>query len=673
MPGTNLKQVATCMAQAHRSPGSRSHHLPGRYRDEQGSSTLQILKFIMQEATMSFYAALKRRNVFKVALAYGVTSWVIAQMAGLAADSFLAPDWVMKMIITILTLGFPVALVMAWAYEMTPQGLRRETGADTGQSTSQNTSKLDRTITIALVAALAYIAYDKLVIDPNRDAVLLESAKQQAVEAIAEPVSTESRPEANKLFIAVLPFINMSSDPEQEYFSDGITEEILNHLAKNRELKVVARTSVFSFKGHDQDIRQIGELLDVGTILEGSVRKDGEYIRITAQLIRASDGFHLWSESYDRKLENIFAIQDDIASQIAAALQISLGITTEQPGHPEKLVNPESYDLYLQARTLHRKRGRGLLEAIELFQKALDIDPQFAPAWAGLAHAYNDIKSHVSREELERFGDLNAKSMVAAKKALELDSSLATALHAMANSQRYRLEWASAQAYYERALERDPDSAAVMEDYAYLLLNSIQLKASKRVIERMLALDPYLAILYGVTIDFYNTLGEFDRRDKYIQTALDLNPESPFFQNWNYIRLLQYREFQKAHNYVDQVNQPGSARAESYHKMIDWMAAPERPLDEAMQDARFSSNLFAFVSGNYELWLTMRWHKPDPPSFTTFSRLLAPLVTPEQVKQNLAKPLTHELVQALRLPEYWREVGWPQMCRPIGEHDFECE
>jgi len=610
---------------------------------------------------LSLLNELKRRNVFRVGIAYVITAWLIAQIAGLAADSFGAPAWVMKMIITMLMLGAPIALVMAWAYELTPGGLRRESDIAPDQSSAQvNASKLDRTITIALILAVAYFSYDKFVIDPSRDAVLLP------------PLSAESPLEANKQSIAVLPFVNTSSDPEQEYFSDGITEEILNHLAKNLELQVAARTSVFSFKGHDQDIRQIGEMLSVGTILEGSVRKDGEYIRITAQLIRVNDGFNLWSESYDRKLENIFAIQDDIASQIAAALQMPLGITTKQPGNSEKLVSPEGYDLYLQARALHRQRGRGLLEALELFQKALDIDAQFAPAWAGLAHTYNDIQSHVSKEELERFGDLNAKSMVAAKKALELNPTLATALHAMANSQRRRLEWASAQEYYERALKYDPESADVMEDYAYLLLNSIQFKASKRVIEHMLALDPYVAAFYGVVIDFYNTLGEFDKRDNYIQIALDLNPEIIFHQWWNYVRLLQYGELQKAHNYVDQVNQPGSARAESYHEMIDWMAVQEQPLEKAMQDAGVTSNLFAYVSGKYELYLAMKWRQPELPSFTTFSRILAPIVTPEQLKQHLASPQTHEFVQALRLPEYWRKVGWPDMCRPIGEHDFEC-
>jgi TolB-like protein len=187
----------------------------------------------------------------------------------------------------------------------------------------------------------------------------------------------------------------MSSDPEQEYFSDGITEEILNRLASVSGLQVAARTSAFSFKGQNQDVREIAQLLGVSNILEGSVRKADAQVRVTAQLIRASDGFHLWSESYDRKLENIFAIQDDIASQIAAALEISLRISGQPPGQPAKLVNPEVYDLYLRARALHRQRGEGVLQAIELFQQALAIDPEFAPAWAGLSHSYIVVPNYV--------------------------------------------------------------------------------------------------------------------------------------------------------------------------------------------------------------------------------------------------------------------------------------
>ena len=620
---------------------------------------------------MSFFKELKRRQVFKVAAAYIIIGWLIMQAGEVMRPALHLPEWVNSLLAFFLILGFPLALFFAWAFELTPDGLKKEKDVDRSKSIIANTGrKLDFTIIGLLVLALGYFGYDKLVLSPARELALIAATTKAAT----EQVSAESKALTDiDKSIAVLPFINMSSDPEQEYFSDGITEEILNHLAKNRELQVVARTSVFSFKGREQDIRQIGEMLSVGTILEGSVRKDGDYIRITAQLIRASDGFHLWSESYDRKLENIFAIQDDIASQIAVALQASLGINTTQSGQSERLVNLEAYDLYLKARTLHRQRGRGLLEALELFQKALDIDPQFARAWAGLAHSYNDIRSHVPMVELERFGDLHAKSMVAAKKALELDPDLPTALHAMANSQRRRLEWASAQANYERALKHDPDATDVMEDYAYLLLNSIQLKASKKVIDHMLALDSYVAAFYGVVIEYYNTLGDFDKRDNYIRIALGLSPEMLTLQNWNYIRLLQYGELQNAHNYVDQVNQPGSARAESYHKMIDWIAAPEQLLDKAMKNAGFPSSLFAYVSGNYEIWMKIMWPQPDPPNFISFSRMLAPIVTHEQVKLYLAKPQTHEFVQALLLPEYWREVGWPDMCRPVGEHDFVCE
>jgi hypothetical protein len=202
---------------------------------------------------------------------------------------------------------------------------------------------------------------------------------------------------------------------------------------------------------------------------------------------------------------------------------------------------------------------------------------------------------------------------------------------------------------------------------------TMQLEASKRVIEHMLALDPFVAAYYGVVVDLYNTLGEFDKRDHYIQIALDIDPEQWVFHRWNYIRLLQYGELQKAHNFVDEVNQPGSASTARYHKMIDWMAVQDQPLDKAMQDAEISTSLFAYVSGNYELWLEMIWRQPEPPFFLSFSQLVAPIVTLEESKQRLANPKTHELVKALRLPEYWREVGWPDMCRPIGEHDFECE
>jgi TolB-like protein len=242
---------------------------------------------------LSFFNELKRRNVFRIGIAYSIVSWLIAQIADLAADAFFAPDWVMKMIITVLFLGFPVALVMAWAYELTSEGLRRESDVGHGQSSVQaNASKLDRTITIALILAVVYFSFDKFVLDPRRDAVMLESVTQQAPEA-SEPTS-EPVPLDQSSSIAVLPFVNMSDDAGNEYFSEGLSEELLNLLVRIPELRVAARTSSFSYKGKDTKIAQIGEELGVTHVLEGSVRKSGSQIRITAQLIKADVCFNLW-------------------------------------------------------------------------------------------------------------------------------------------------------------------------------------------------------------------------------------------------------------------------------------------------------------------------------------------------------------------------------------------
>ncbi|MGH8035926.1 MAG: hypothetical protein ACREO9_11915, partial [Lysobacterales bacterium] len=347
----------------------------------------------------------------------------------------------------ILLIGFPLVLTFAWAFELTPEGIKREGEVDRNQSiTGQTGRKLDRIIIAFLVIALGYFAWDKFGAS-HRGAESAPTAESVAGRSAAEAPATGTAAQTtiHEKSIAVLPFVNMSSDPEQEYFSDGITEEILNRLASVSGLQVAARTSAFSFKGHNRDVREIAQLLGVSNILEGSVRKADDQVRITAQLIRASDGFHLWSESYDRKLENIFAIQDDIASQIAAALEISLGISDQTPGQPAKLVNPEVYDLYLRARALHRQRGVGELQAIELFHQALAIDPEFAPAWAGLSHSYQVVPNYVSDQDWHRLGDVLELSMAAAEKALELDPNLPTALHAMGNNLHFRYEWAKAE------------------------------------------------------------------------------------------------------------------------------------------------------------------------------------------------------------------------------------
>jgi TolB-like protein/Flp pilus assembly protein TadD len=320
---------------------------------------------------MSFFQELKRRNVVRVAIAYLITAWLLLQLVDLVLEHVVAPDWVMHVFMLLLGVGFPVALIFAWAFEMTPEGIKKEKDVDRAQSiTSQTGRKLDFAIIGVLVVAVGFLLFDRIVSQPSEPAVATDVAVEQ-----------ETAGDAAKS-IAVLPFINMSSDPEQEYFSDGISEEILNALARIKELKVAGRTSSFAFKGEQQDLRQIGDTLGVEHILEGSVRKFGNTVRITAQLIQVDDGFHLWSDTYDRELDNVFEIQDEIATAILLQLKATL-LDGEVPVVATPRANSQAYDLYLLAKQRMYERSRPTLEdAAAKLDQAIAIDSGYAPAYA---------------------------------------------------------------------------------------------------------------------------------------------------------------------------------------------------------------------------------------------------------------------------------------------------
>ncbi|NNE05356.1 MAG: hypothetical protein HKN15_06500 [Xanthomonadales bacterium] len=327
---------------------------------------------------MSFFNELKRRNVFKVAAAYIIVGWLIMQVGDTLAPALHLPDWINSALAFFLILGFPLALFFAWAFEMTPEGIKKEKDVDRGESITHITSeKLNHVIIGLLVVAVGYFAFDKFVLDPGRDAAKIEAAVQTAQETAAEADTSDNS-------IAVLPFVNMSEDAANEYFSDGISEEILNALAQVGELKVAGRTSSFAFKGKGEDLRTIGETLGVANILEGSVRKSGNKVRITAQLIQASDGFHLWSETYDRELTDIFAIQDEIAETILEQLKLTL--MGEQPDLiASATTDVQTYELYLRARQLVHKRDLDSIQlAVQLLRQAINTDPGYAPAHAQL-------------------------------------------------------------------------------------------------------------------------------------------------------------------------------------------------------------------------------------------------------------------------------------------------
>ncbi len=322
---------------------------------------------------MALFNELKRRNVFRIGAAYLVASWLLIEVSSLIFDIYGAPGWVSQVIVALLAIGLPIALFFAWAFEITPEGIKREAQVDRSQSITPVTAKrLDVITIVLLVAAVGVLAMDRFV---------LEAPAPRVTAGVGGD---------GRASIAVLPFVNMSGNAENEYFSDGLTETLLHMLAQVSELRVAARTSAFAFKGTNMDVREIATQLGVATVLEGSVQRAGERVRVTAQLIDARDGSHLWSGSYDRTLEDIFAIQDEIADEVADALtQSLLGTSEHQRVAAVGTRNTAAYDLYLRGLDrMYTASYTSLPEAVRYFQDALDEDGSYDDARVALAATY---------------------------------------------------------------------------------------------------------------------------------------------------------------------------------------------------------------------------------------------------------------------------------------------
>ena len=352
-----------------------------------------------QKATLiktNFWQELRRRNVFKAGVTYAIVAWLLMQLTDIAAPAMQLPGWTISFITYLLIIGFPLILLFAWAFELTPEGFKPSHHVELDESITHITGrKFDFAIIGLLLITVIFLVLENYVwVEEASPPVVSTTTRTKTDVMVETPVVTEIKS------IAVLPFVNMSADPEQEYFSDGISEEILNGLAHVKDLRVAARTSSFYYKGKDVQLTEIGETLKVNHVLEGSVRKAGDRLRITAQLIKVDDGFHLWSESYDRELTDIFAIQDEIAKAVVDALKIELGVDAEQ------LVtfgttNREAYDWYLRGKdALVAGTAEGFQRGIDYFNYAIEIDPDYADAYAYLAYAYLLQHRHTSYKEL---------------------------------------------------------------------------------------------------------------------------------------------------------------------------------------------------------------------------------------------------------------------------------
>ena len=483
---------------------------------------------------MSLFAELKRRNVFRVGIAYAVIGWFLAQIAEFAFENFGAPDWVLKSVVVVILLGLPIALFLAWAFELTPDGVKREEEVDRSQSITRTTGrKLNLVIIGTLVLALGYSVWER---QSAREPVADIDAA--AVAQVSEPADIAEDPVDDIVVrsIAVLPFVNMSSDQEQEWFSDGLTEELLNALARTPDLLVAARTSSFKFKGSSEDIPTIAKSLGVAHVLEGSVRSGGGQLRVTAQLIRASDGFHLWSQTYDRNPEDVIAIQEEIAIEIATALETAMD--------PDALANMVSagtrsvpaFNAYLQglaygASTLSTGDRYTFLGARDSFERAISLDPDFSLAYWKLADFWlvqmsesNIVAGIVElpREEMEqKFNEA-------------IDSAIETERDPV-NTIRYRVLRAMHNMQLTRALrlnteyleKRPNDQDAQFRQLTLLASQSLddQLSAA---IDQYQERDGYDVIVVNSSLTYLLTLNDREAIRAFVKTALERVGDSPF-------------------------------------------------------------------------------------------------------------------------------------------------
>lgn len=461
---------------------------------------------------MSLFADLKRRNVIRMAGVYLVGSWLIAQVAGTILPVFDVPNWVMQAIVLVLATGLLPALVFAWVFELTPQGLKRDREVRPGASNAPKIAqRMNLTIIALLILAVLYFGLDKFVLSPRRNAALVSAVEQRR----APLVSTAPLVKEVAASIAVLPFVNMSSDKEQDYFSDGISEDLLNLLAKIPQLRVTARTSSFSFKGKDIAIPEIARKLHVAHVLEGSVRKSGNTVRISAELVDAATDTQLWSRSYDRKLDDIFAIQDEIAADVIKQLKITL------LGAPKaKVVEPDAYRLFLKGRQLSRQTtAESLTQAIAEYRHALTLEPGYAAAWSGLSDAYVRQADH-SLVPIEQGYRLARE---AANKALALDPNSAAA-HAELAWVMMPNDLASAARHLTRALAQDPNDADALRSAAFLAMDIGQLDSAVALGESMIARDPLGATSHANLGFIYLQAGRPDSAINSFRTALALSP-----------------------------------------------------------------------------------------------------------------------------------------------------
>jgi TolB-like protein len=604
----------------------------------------------------NFLAELKRRHMYRVAAAYAVVAWVLLQLFNNLQPVMKLPDWAGTLVLVFLVGGFPVVLLLAWARELAPADLA------TGPLT---TGRLDWVLIGALVLVIALLSYQQL-------AGTTATQTQQA--SVIPPASLST----TGISIAVLPFANLSGDSSQEFFSDGMTEEITAALAKVPNLRVVARTSAFQFKGQNRDIQAIGQSLRASHVIEGSVRKEGDRIRITAQLIEAANGLTVWTENYDRQLAGVFATQEDIAQAIAGALRVPLGLRQGETLVRNRTDDLDSYQQYLRARALYR--ARAINEAVGILEPVVARDPNFAPAWAQLALAYSLVPSYelglfgASIEEARRVVQSSyAKAEMAAREAMRLDQRHAGGYVALAFVQSQRKNWAAADDLFRQAQALDPDDPDTIHLHSITLVAPGRLKLALSMRERLRALEPFVPI-YNVSTAFTMQMnGQSEAAIQLLQATSSegaVRAQRNVFLSRSYAAAGRYGDAADTLLAIPQNQNMFSRRSVEDAARLLRGAAATTTLPEALPllegELNFvyahigaSSRVLDFPERNLEIE-----YANAAVNRSVWYPLYASVRKSERFK---------EFVRKGGFVDYWRERGWPDLCRPMGTDDFVCD
>ena len=596
---------------------------------------------------MAFLAEIKRRRVGKVAIAYGAVAWGVTEGSSVVLPALGVPEWVLTWIVVFLLVGFPVAMALAWIFDVGPDGIQRTEPLPEEAPATQVKLRIAYAVAVlACMAGLGYVLYERGVGRANAGAA--------------------------RSSIAVMPFANLSGDQSKDYFSDGMSEELLNLLARVPGLQVAARTSSFAYKGREVDVREIGKELGVETVLEGSVRQAGDQVRITAQLIDTDTGFHLWSETYDRQMADIFQVQDEIARAIVDKLRIQLAPSDQVAQHQKvPTQNVEAYELYLQGRAVWKKRGEdNLKKAIELYQAALARDPGFARAHAALASAYVVMPGYTEDEnDQEKFFGLAETS---ARQALAIDPNIGEAHAVLAQLNADRGDLLDAESGFFFAISLEPNEPTPHHWYSLLLSKVGRVGAALDQARRAQELDPTSPILAANLANIYLQQGNDEEALRYGRMAKDLGIGNGGGGNVEAAVALRRKQWSEGEKLLLAQHGVPEELKPLVHQFIEGLSDPSarprviaslRKTDPALISQAKLVDVYSSL-GDVDLAYQVMFETLDKDHLAWIHDWeMSDLWSPDSAAMRRS-PKLGELAERIGVIDYWKQYGFPDQCRP---------